>query len=71
MAWTPLERLLLLAETQVNSKRELFGGTVMGLGARWWLVKDTLGLDLTASRESISGAKLVWTLGLGWYGIGL
>lgn len=71
VVWTPLERLLLVAETQGNSKREVFGGTVYGLGARWWLVKDTLGLDLTTSRESVSGAKAVWTLGLGWYGIGL
>jgi hypothetical protein len=30
---------------------------------------DTLGLDLTASRESGVGSTL-WTLGLGWYGLG-
>ncbi len=71
LVWTPLERLLLVAETQVNSKRDVFGGTVMGLGGRWWLVQDTLGLDLTSTRESVAGAKSVWTLGLGWYGIGL
>ena len=71
LVWTPSERLLLVAETQANSKRDVFGGTVVGLGARWWLVKDSLGLDLTTSRESVSGAKSVWTLGLGWYGIGL
>lgn len=71
VVWTPLERLLLVAESQVNNKRDVFGGTVYGLGARWWLVKDTLGLDLTTSRESVAGAKAIWTLGLGWYGIGL
>jgi hypothetical protein len=71
LVWTPLERLLLVAEGQANSKRDVFGGTVFGLGARWWLIKDRLGLDLTSSRESVAGAKAGWTLGLGWYGIGL
>ncbi len=71
VVWTPLERLLLVAEVQSNSKRDVFGGTVLGLGARWWLLKDSLGLDLTSSRESVAGAKAVWTLGLGWYGVGL
>jgi hypothetical protein len=71
LVWTPLDRLLLVAEVQGNGKRDVFGGTVLGLGARWWLIKDSLGLDLTSSRESVAGAKAVWTLGLGWYGIGL
>jgi hypothetical protein len=71
LVWTPSERTLVFAETQANSRREVFGGTVNSVGARWWLVKDQLGLDLTASRESVSGAKTGWTLGLGWYGIGL
>lgn len=71
LVWTPMERLLLVAEAQTNNKRDVFGGTVVGLGARWWLIKDSLDLDLTSSRESVSGAKAVWTLGLGWYGIGL
>jgi hypothetical protein len=71
LVWTPSERTLVFAETQANSRREVFGGTVNSVGARWWLVKDQLGLDLTASRESMSGAKTAWTLGLGWYGIGL
>ena len=71
LVWTPMERLLLVAETQTNSKPDVLGGTVVGLGARWWLIKDSLGLDLTSSREAVLGAKAVWTLGLGWYGIGL
>lgn len=71
LVWTPMERLVLVAETQANSKHDVFGGTVVGLGARWWLIKDSLGLDITSSRESVSGAKAVWTLGLGWSGIGL
>lgn len=69
--WQPNDAWLLFAETSLNNKREIFGATVNTVGARWWLTKDTLGLDLTASRESVSGAKTGWTLGLGWYGIGL
>ncbi len=71
LLWTPAERLQLVAETQRNSKRDAFGGAVNGVGARWWLVKDVLGLDLTSSREAQSGSPRLWTLGLGWYGIGL
>lgn len=71
LVWTPAERLLLVAETQRNDRREVFGGAVNGIAARWWLVKEALGLDLSASRESRSGGPTQWTLGLGWYGIGL
>jgi hypothetical protein len=69
LAWTPHPRAQLFAEVQANSRREWFGGTVKSTGARWWLRPDTLGLDLTASRESGVGSTL-WTLGLGWYGLG-
>ena len=61
----------LFAEVQANSKRTVFGGTLATAGARWWLNKDTLGLDLTAGRESGVHGATVWTLGLCWYGIGL
>lgn len=71
LVWTPLEPLLLFAETQANNRRDTFGATVNSAGARWWLLKDTLGLDISASREAASGATTTWTLGLGWYGIGL
>lgn len=70
VVWTPTEPLLLFAEVQANSKRDVFGATVASVGARWWLVPDKLGLDLSASREATSGATTLWTLGLGWYGIG-
>ncbi len=70
LVWTPAEPVLLFAEAQANSKRDTFGATVASVGARWWLVPDKLGLDLSASREATSGAVTLWTLGLGWYGIG-
>lgn len=69
LVWTPAEPLLLFAETQANNRRDTFGGTVNSVGARWWLVKETLGLDFSASREAVTGAKTSYTLGLGWYGL--
>ena len=71
VAWTPQERTLFFIETRTNNRRRLFAGTVNTAGGRWWLLQDRLGLDLTASREAgVSGATL-WTLGFGWYGLGL
>ncbi len=69
LVWTPTEPLLLFAETQTNNRRDTFGPTVNSLGARWWLVQDSLGLDFSASREAGSGASTRYTLGLGWYGL--
>ena len=69
VAWAPRESFLVFAEAQGNSKKDVFGGTVTTAGARWWLVHEKLGLDLTASRESGGGSKR-YTVGLGWYGIG-
>lgn len=66
--WTPLEPLLLFTEVQANTRSNVFGGTVKTVGARWWLIKDVVGLDLTSSRESGSPTTL-WTVGFGWYGI--
>jgi hypothetical protein len=70
LVWSPHASALLFAEAQGNSKKDVFGGTVATAGARWWLVKDSIGLDFTASRERGSGGPTRYTLGLGWYGIG-
>ncbi len=66
---TPTEHLLLFAETQTNDRRSIFGGAVNTIGGRWWLIKDRLGLDLTASRTAGSESGTTWTAGFGWYGI--
>ena len=68
VGWTPIEPLLLFGEVQLNNRRELFGGTVHTAGARWWLIPEKLGLDLTGSRENGVGSTL-WTFGIGWYDI--
>ena len=69
--WTTLAPLLLFAEVQGNDRREVFGHPVFCVGTRWWLLQNTLGLDLIASRQGGPGAGTRWTFGLGWYGIGL
>lgn len=71
LAWAPHDALLLFAEVLGNSRHAVFGGTQRNVGARWWLAKDTVGLDLTAGRAAGVSGTTRWTLGLGWYGIGL
>lgn len=71
LVWTPSESSLLFAETQANSRRETFGGTVNSVGARWWLLKDSFGVDLSASREAGSSNPTQWSFGFGWYGLKL
>ncbi|MBX3619763.1 MAG: hypothetical protein KF891_07245 [Rhizobacter sp.] len=69
LVWTPAEPVLLFVEAQANDRRDIFGGSTRSLGARWWLIQDRLGLDLTTHRSS--GAPSAWSVGLGWYGLGL
>lgn len=69
LVWTPSEPALLFAETEANNRHAVFGGTVNTAGGRWWLIKDRVGLDISASREAGSGNPAQWTLGFGWYGL--
>jgi hypothetical protein len=69
LAWSAGERALLFAEAQANDRSALFGSTVRTAGARWWIVKDTLGVDVTASRQAGTGSGTRWSFGFGWYGL--
>lgn len=69
LVWTPRAEVLLFAESRANDQREVFGGTVNSAGARWWLIPERFGLDLTASREVGADTATVWTVGFGWYGL--
>jgi hypothetical protein len=71
LVWTPRPRVLLFAESQLNNRHGAFGGNVQGAGARWWLIQDRLGIDLTASRETGAGRPTLWSFGLGWYGLSI
>lgn len=70
LVYVPRDEFLVFVEAQGNSKKDIFGGTVTTAGARWWLVKDSLGLDVTASRESGGAGGRRYTVGMGWYGLG-
>lgn len=69
--WTPRDAALLFAEVQANDRRPLLGGAVRSAGARWWLLGDRFGIDLTASREAGASGPTRWSLGFGWYGLGV
>lgn len=71
VVWAPAESAVLFAETRVSNRRELDGRALSSVGARYWLVKDKIGLDLTASREAGSGHPTTLTFGFGWYGLGI
>ncbi|MEJ6003939.1 hypothetical protein WG899_00130 [Paucibacter sp. AS339] len=68
--WSPSALGLLFIELQANDQHASLGANSFALGGRYWLKKDQLGLDLSASREDRSGSRVLWTLGLGWYGLG-
>lgn len=70
MVWAPIDKALLFAEVQAADTASS-GGTVRTAGGRWWLQQDRLGLDVTVSRQSESTTGTRWTLGLGWYRLGL
>ena len=59
----------MFAENQANSKCAVFGDTVNAGGARWWLVKDRFGLDMSASHQAGTDIGTMWTLGFGRYGL--
>jgi hypothetical protein len=68
--WLAMPTLQLSAEIGGNTRRGVFGGTTTGLGARWWLQPEVLGLDFTVQREHGAGTPATWGVGLGWYGLG-
>lgn len=70
VTWTPRERTLLFAEVLANDRRDVFGGAVRSAGARAWLVKDRVDLDLSASAQAGSDEPARWSVGIGWHGPG-
>lgn len=70
VTWVPVDAALLFGEVQAADSRALGGPVVRTAGARWWLAKDTFGVDLTASRTAGSN-DTQWSIGFGWYGFGL
>jgi hypothetical protein len=67
--WSPSEQGFLFLEMQANDQHRAIGPNSYALGGRWWLKKEVLGLDLGASRDDQAGSRVLWTLGLSWYGL--
>lgn len=65
--WTPSSKWLLFAESSFNDQSDLWGKPTHTVGARYWVLEDKLGMDLTSSHQS--GSSTVWSLGVGWYGL--
>jgi hypothetical protein len=65
-AWTPIEPVLLFAEWNGDNR----SAPLRTVGGRWWLLQDTLGLDLTWTRQAATPGSTVVGVGLCWYGIG-
>lgn len=66
LAWTPIEPVLLFAEWNGDNR----SAPLRTVGGRWWLLQDTLGLDLTWTRQAATSGSTVVGVGLCWYGIG-
>lgn len=69
--WSVREDSLLFVETEANNRRDVFGATATTVGGRHWLTLDRFGIDLTATRSADADSRTRWTIGFGWYGIGL
>jgi hypothetical protein len=65
MAWQPVERVLLFVEGLHNNRF----GNIRNAGFRVGAIPDKLGLDVVTSRST--GGGLSFSVGFGWYGIGL
>lgn len=59
------ERLMAFAEINGDDRT----ATTRSVGMRWWLLPDTLGLDITTSKTNASPDSRTWGVGLGWYGL--
>jgi len=65
LSWAPCSRWLATLEL-VGDNRSTVSQSA---GMRWWLIPDTLGLDLTATRSNATERSSVWGVGIGWYGL--
>ena len=61
--------VLVFIESQTNDRRTVFGPTVNTIGARYWVVPEKIGVDVTASRNAGGNQGTTWGVGFGWYGL--
>jgi hypothetical protein len=65
VTWAPSPAYLLFAEHARSSQAQVTGSSTTGVGARWWIVPEKAGLDLTYSPRALGPG--VWSMGIGWY----
>lgn len=63
--WQPHPRWSAFMEAVADTRST----PAQSVGMRWWLLPETLGLDLTASRSNATDRSSVFGIGLGWYGL--
>lgn len=67
LTWTPLPALMVFGEVNADDREPPWRST----GARWWLQAERLALDLTLAKQNGTPRSTTWSLGFGWYGLGL
>lgn len=65
LAWRITPRWQAFAEVLGQTNE----ATQRGVAMRWWLLSETLGLDLTMMRTGSNAGSTRWGVGLGWYGL--
>lgn len=66
IAWAPAKRWQLFTEVL---GQDLAMPASQGVGLRWWLIPDKLGLDAGTSRTCATPDSRTWSLGVGWYAL--
>lgn len=67
LTWSPIEPLMVFAELNADDREPAWRSA----GARWWVAPERFALDLTASQQNATPRSTTWSLGFGWYGLGL
>jgi hypothetical protein len=65
LTWAPHEHWLVFAEANGDHRSP----ATRTVGARWWVIPDVLGLDLTHSVTNATAGSHNTGVGLGWYGL--
>ena len=65
LMWNVSQRWMLYAEVLGDTRHTV----QKGMGVRFWVIPEVLGLDLTGMRTDSRPDSRVWGVGFGWYGI--
>lgn len=65
ITFSPHEKVVLFAELNGDNQSP----ATQSAGLRYWLIQDSLGLDITTSRTNATPDSQTWGIGFGWYGL--